>query len=218
MRGQEGRVFSIAASHAPVPGCTTSAQVAHGEGFELTHFALAAGTDISAESHPGAKLLLVDGGEMLVALDRTQEIRAQAGQAILVPSNVLVGLASPTGCVFTDLTCEEETTMNEALKAGDVLRLADLLPYQEGTIVNMDLAHNKGMKFALMSFDAGTGLSEHSAPGDALVFALEGEGVIGYEGKEHVIHAGENFKFAAGGRHFVRADKRFKMALLLTLE
>lgn len=108
--------------------------------------------------------------------------------------------------------------MNEALKAGDVLRLADLLPYQEGTIVNMDLAHNKGMKFALMSFDAGTGLSEHSAPGDALVFALEGEGVIGYEGKEHVIHAGENFKFAAGGRHFVRADKRFKMALLLTLE
>lgn len=61
-------------------------------------------------------------------------------------------------------------------------------------------------------------MAEHSAPGDALVFALEGEGVIGYEGKEHVIHAGENFKFAAGGRHFVRADKRFKMALLLTLE
>ncbi|MGN0076472.1 MAG: cupin domain-containing protein [Parafannyhessea sp.] len=82
----------------------------------------------------------------------------------------------------------------------------------------MDVAHNSGMKLALMSFDAGTGLDEHSAPGEALVFALDGEGVIGYEGEEHVIHTGENFKFDKNGRHFVRADKRFKMALLLTLE
>ena len=44
------------------------------------------------------------------------------------------------------------------------------------------------------------------------------QGVIGYEGKEHVIHAGENFRFARGGKHYVRADKRFKMALFLTLE
>ena len=77
---------------------------------------------------------------------------------------------------------------------------------------------SKTMKFALMAFDAGTGLSEHAAPGDALIFALDGEGVIGYEGKEHVINAGENFRFARGGKHYVRADKRFKMALFLTLE
>ena len=51
-----------------------------------------------------------------------------------------------------------------------------------------------------------------------MIFALDGEGVIGYEGKEHVIHAGENFRFARGGKHYVRADKRFKMALFLTLE
>lgn len=82
----------------------------------------------------------------------------------------------------------------------------------------MDVAHNGGMKLALMSFDAGCGLSEHSAPGEALVFALDGEGVIGYEGQEHVIHAGECFKFDKNGRHYVRAEKRFKMALLLTLQ
>ena len=43
-------------------------------------------------------------------------------------------------------------------------------------------------------------------------------GVIGYEGKEHIIHAGENFVFAKGGAHWVKAEKRFKMALMLTLE
>ena len=46
----------------------------------------------------------------------------------------------------------------------------------------------------------------------------KGEGVIGYEGKEHTIKAGENFAFAKNGAHWVRAEKPFKMALLLTLD
>ena len=107
--------------------------------------------------------------------------------------------------------------MNEVLQAGEVFSLKDLIPYQDGRIVNMDLVDNDHTKFVLMSFDAGTGLSEHAAPGDAIIFALAGEGVIGYEGTEHVIKAGENFRFAKNGRHYVRADTPFKMALLLTL-
>lgn len=42
--------------------------------------------------------------------------------------------------------------------------------------------------------------------------------VIGYEGKEYPIKAGENFHFAKGGMHSVKANGKFKMALLLTLE
>ena len=57
------------------------------------------------------------------------------------------------------------------------------MPYQEGRIVNMDVVHNDKMKFVVMAFDAGTGLSEHAAPGDALIFALDGEGIIGYEAR-----------------------------------
>ena len=108
--------------------------------------------------------------------------------------------------------------MNRAVKIGEVFKLAELLPYQDGKIINMDVVHNEKMKFVVMSFDAGTGLSEHAAPGEALIFALDGEGVIGNEGKEHTINAGENFVFAKGGAHWVKAEKRFKMALLLTLE
>ena len=108
--------------------------------------------------------------------------------------------------------------MNNAVKAGEVFKLAKLVPYQEGKIINMDVAHNEKMKFVIMSFDEGTGLAEHAAPGEALIFALDGKGVIGYEGKAHPIQAGENFKFAAGGKHWVKADGKFKMALLMTLE
>ena len=107
--------------------------------------------------------------------------------------------------------------MNSIIKSGEVFELAELLPYQEGKIINMDIAHNEKMKFVIMSFDEGTGLTEHAAPGEALIFALDGSAVIGYEGQEHRIKAGENFKFAAGGKHWVKADGRFKMALLMTL-
>ena len=69
-----------------------------------------------------------------------------------------------------------------------------------------------------MAFDEGTALSDHAAPGDAIVFVLEGKGIIGYEGKEYPIKEGENFHFAKGGKHSVKADGQFKMALLLSLE
>lgn len=108
--------------------------------------------------------------------------------------------------------------MNELIKAGEVFRLAELVPYAEGKIVNMDVVHNDKMKFVVMAFDEGTGLSEHAAPGEAIIFALDGEGLIGYDGKKHPIKAGENFRFAKGGLHSVKAMKKFKMALLLTLE
>ena len=108
--------------------------------------------------------------------------------------------------------------MNEILKAGEVFKLGELLPYQDGKIINMDLVNEDKIKFVLMSFDEGTGLSEHAAPGEALVFALDGEATIGYEGKEYTLRAGETFKFDKMVKHSVTAVKKFKMALMLILD
>jgi quercetin dioxygenase-like cupin family protein len=129
-----------------------------------------------------------------------------------------MGMRTSAGAVYTEIQVRKDDIMNEAVRAGEVFRLAQLVPYAEGRIVNMDVVHNDKMKFVVMAFDEGTGLSEHAAPGEAIIFALEGEGVIGYEGQEHPIRAGENFHFAKEGLHSVKATKRFKMALLLTLE
>ena len=130
-----------------------------------------------------------------------------------------VGLSMKTGegCIYTEIGFGKETKMNKVLEAGKVFSLKDLIPYQEGKVVNMDLVDQDDLKFVLMSFDEGTGLPEHAAPGEALIFALDGEGIIGYDGKENMIKAGENFKFAAGGAHYIKATSKFKMALLLTL-
>ena len=122
------------------------------------------------------------------------------------------------GSVNTEMSVRKESMMNEAIKAGEVFKLRDLISYEEDKIMNMAVVDNDKMKLVVMAFDEGTRLSEHAAPGEAIVFALDGEGVIEYEGQEHLIKAGENFNFAKAALHSVKATKKFKMALLLALD
>ena len=216
MKETTGKVFRIAEANQPVTGCTISKEVyASGRDY-ISYFSLAENTDISAEIYSYHKLLILHEGDMEVYTDK-EIFTLESGDCILTPTNIPVGTRTNTKAIYTEISIRRNT-MNNAIKAGEVFKLAELLPYQEGKIINMDVAHNEKMKFVIMSFDEGTGLSEHAAPGEALIFALDGEGVIGYDGKAHPIKAGENFKFAAGGKHWVKANGRFKMALLMTLE
>ena len=214
-----GTVFSIVRDNAPVPGCTVSEELWGAGGNAVICFSLAAGTDISAEIYGNPKLLLVCGGKVEVRAPRLGTAwPIMESECLVTPAGTPVGMSSEGGAAYLEISINREEDMNEAVKAGEAFRLADLVPYQAGRIVNMDIAHNDKMKFVVMAFDEGTGLSEHAAPGEALVFALEGKGIIGYEGREHHLAAGEQFCFAKGGKHWVKADGRFKMALLLTLE
>ena len=211
-----GKVFSIGKENPPIPGCTVSKAFGGDKG--IIFFSLAKHTDISAEIYPYHKLLIVAEGSVAVyGKDGFSQV-VHAGESILTPTDVPVGMQTTEGSVYTEVSIGKESTMNELVKAGEVFRLEDLVPYAEGKIVNMDVVHNDKMKLVVMAFDGGTSLSEHAAPGEAIIFALDGEAVIGYEGQDHVIRAGENFHFAKGGLHAVKATKKFKMALLLTLE
>lgn len=217
MKEKVGEVFSIAEDNVPVAGCTVSKEV-HGGENSVIYFSLARNTDISAEIYPYHKLLIVADGCLEVYRSDGISWTLGKGESLVTETDIPVGMRTDTGAVYTEIEIRRTDVMNNAIKAGEIFKLAELVPYQEGKIVNMDVVHNDKMKFVVMAFDAGTGLSEHAAPGEALIFALDGEAVIGYEGKEHPIKAGENFHFAKGGLHSVKANGRFKMALLLTLE
>ena len=216
MKEVDGRVFSIARDNRPVPGCTVSKAICDGENG-VSVFSLAENTDISAEIYPYHKLLIVADGRLEVYRSDGISRTLGDGESLLTEMDIPVGMRTNTGAVYTEIEIRRTDVMNNAIKTGEIFKLSELVPYQEGKIVNMDVVHNDKMKFVVMTFDAGTGLSEHAAPGEALIFALDGEAVIGYEGKEHPIKAGENFHFAKGGLHSVKANGRFKMALLLTL-
>lgn len=220
MKEIAGKIFHIAKDNQPVPGCTISKDVYAENGYYLNYFSLAANTDISAETYQTPKIIWVKGGELEVFTNTGKTWQLQAEDAMILPVGIPVGMraASEAGSVYVELALRGDSKMNQILESGKVFQLKDLLPYQEGKIINMDLINDPKLKFVIMSFAEGTGLSEHAAPGEALIFALDGHGIIGYEGKEHPIQAGETFKFAKNGRHYVKADGNFKMALLLTLE
>ncbi len=215
MNEKSGVVFSIAKDNEPVKGCTISKSLFEGD-ISGSYFSLASHTSISKEIYSYPRYQLVLNGMMQLTIN--SQIHVNTGEFVVTPVDIPVGNTTDTGCVYLELNLRKETKMNEIVEVGKVFQLKDLLPYQEGKIVNMDLINDEKMKLVIMSFSAGTGLSEHAAPGEALLLGLDGEGVIGYEGKEHILHAGESFKFAKNGKHYVRVNQNFKMALLLTLE
>ncbi len=96
-----------------------------------------------------------------------------------------------------------------------VLPLAELVAYQEGQIVSRTLVQNKAVSITLFAFEAGEEISTHESGGDALVYVLDGSGVITIDGKTYTPKAGESIVMPAGLPHAVAAAERFKMLLVV---
>ncbi len=111
-------------------------------------------------------------------------------------------------------------TTNEATlpPSAPVARLADLVELQADAIVSKVLARSGGGNVTLFAFDAGQELSEHTAPFEALVYVVEGEGEIGVAGEAHRARAGDLVRLPAGVPHWVRAVEPFKMLLVMLRE
>ncbi len=215
MNEKIGQVYNIEKDNQPVAGCTISKLVSD-KANKIFYFSLAKDTDISNEIFPYYKFIYVVSGKLNV-LNNNQNYTLSTNESFLTSINGLVGFKSSVDTIYLELEIKGEDVMNNNIKAGEIFKLENLVPYQEGKIVNMDVMHNDTMKFVVMSFDEGLALSEHAAPGEAMIFALDGEGIITYEGVEHKIRKGENFCFAKGGLHAVKALTKFKMALILSL-
>ncbi|KUK14387.1 MAG: cupin domain-containing protein [Synergistetes bacterium] len=98
---------------------------------------------------------------------------------------------------------------------GEKFKLNGLVNYQEGSIVSRTLIDKKTGTVTLFAFDRGQGLSEHTAPFDAMVIVLEGKAQITIEGKAHLLSGGEMIIMPANKPHAVRAEERFKMLLVM---
>jgi quercetin dioxygenase-like cupin family protein len=97
----------------------------------------------------------------------------------------------------------------------EVERLLDMIDYQEGSVVSRTLIKKKTGTVTLFAFDKGEGLSEHTAPFDALVFVLDGEAEVTVSGVASRVKEGEMVLLPAGEPHAVAAVERFKMVLTM---
>lgn len=96
--------------------------------------------------------------------------------------------------------------------------LAELVEYAEGSVVSRTVLDKPTGTVTLFAFDAGQGLSEHTAPFDAMVQVLAGTAAVTIGGAEQVVAAGQAVLMPADVPHAVRADERFKMLLTMIRE
>ena len=213
------RLFTVAQMRPIRPAMTVSRPAMPCSAVSTTWFSMGAGTSITPESYDCPVLYLgAEGSCRFILGQEAQRVTLDPGGFLYVPARTLCGTETDAGAVYTEIIAKKEFTMNSIIKAGEPTALKDLISYEEGSIANLDLAHTDNMKFVLMAFDEGTGLTPHRAPGNAILTALEGKAVIGYEGKDYELNAGESFRFDKNGLHSVTAQGKFKMSLLLVLE
>lgn len=96
-----------------------------------------------------------------------------------------------------------------------VLDLAELVDYQEGSVVSRTLIKTDTGTVTLFAFDKGQGLSEHTASFDAFVYVIEGQAKINISGQPHQLNKGQMIIMPANRPHSLQAIERFKMALVM---
>lgn len=101
---------------------------------------------------------------------------------------------------------------------GKVLSLADLVNYADGTVASRMIISKKAGSITVFSFDEDEGLSEHTAPFDAVVTILDGECEVWVAGETHRMKAGETIVFPANVHHALSAVTKFKMTLTMIKE
>lgn len=98
---------------------------------------------------------------------------------------------------------------------GEGIRLGGLLDYQEGSVVSRTIIKNSAGTVTLFAFDQGEGLSEHTAPFDAMVHIVDGAAKITVSGTAYHLTAGDVIVMPRNEPHALHASERFKMLLVM---
>jgi quercetin dioxygenase-like cupin family protein len=103
----------------------------------------------------------------------------------------------------------------KGLPGAQVTKAAELVQYQDGAVVSRGIVKKPTGSVTLFAFDEGQGLSEHTAPFDALGQVVEGDAEIMISGKPCHLHGGEMILMPANQPHALKALSRFKMILTM---
>ncbi len=101
---------------------------------------------------------------------------------------------------------------------GQVQELVQLVNYQDGSVVSKEIIRKDKGTVTVFAFDQGQGLSEHTAPFDALVYIFDGKAEVAIEGKPSHVKAGEMIIMPANKPHALKATERFKMMLITPVQ
>ncbi|MCJ7649215.1 MAG: cupin domain-containing protein [Candidatus Lokiarchaeota archaeon] len=101
------------------------------------------------------------------------------------------------------------------MKNVEVTNLDEMLDFQDGSVVSRALINKNEGTVTLFSFDKDEGLSEHSAPFDALVYIFDGKAKITISKVDYVLEKGQMIVMPANEPHALKAIEKFKMMLIM---
>ncbi len=107
----------------------------------------------------------------------------------------------------------EEINMEELISR--VLKVEDLIDYQDGSVVSREIIRKETGTVTIFAFDKGEGLSEHTAPFDAMVQIVDGKAEIIISGNKNVLEKGDMIIMPANEPHALTALEKYKMVLTM---
>ncbi len=96
-----------------------------------------------------------------------------------------------------------------------VLKIEDLIDYQDDSVVSREIIRKDTGTVTIFAFDKGEGLSEHTAPFDAMVQIIDGEAEITISGKKNLLSEGDMIIMPANEPHALKAIEKYKMILTM---
>jgi quercetin dioxygenase-like cupin family protein len=97
----------------------------------------------------------------------------------------------------------------------NVLNLSEMVSYQDGGVVSKEILKKQTGTVTIFAFDKGQGLSEHTAPFDALVSIIDGKAEVTISGTPFIVRQGEIIIMPANRPHSLKAVEKFKMLLVM---
>lgn len=196
------------------PGMTVSSEILSSKGLELTAFSLDGGEGISETVLPQDCMVVVLEGEVEIL-----GVRQKPYGGVFVPAGEPFAVNSESFVKFLMILLPEKGGANMEtignIEKSRKLVLSELVDYSAGEILNLSLVKNSGLNLSVLAIAEGEALKTHSAPGDAMVLALDGEGEIIIDGERFVLSAGEAIVMPKDIPHSVKALTDFKMLLIL---
>ena len=106
--------------------------------------------------------------------------------------------------------------MYKNIEKKQIMKLEDLVEYQEGQVVSKTLVQNVLVSVTVFSFDKGEEISTHASVGDAMVTVLDGKGKFTIGGEEYILQKGETIVMPKNVPHAVYGEEKFKMLLVVS--
>lgn len=206
------KVFNILDSILLNKNYTISKSIINTDNLNIILFSMAENTNISKEYYNHESIFYVLQGSIEILDNKLKE-----NYLYISPKKSLRGVRAFKDTVYLEIEIKGDKNMQN-IEKGKLIDLKNKIEYVDGGISNLDIISKENIKLMLMAFDKGEGLSDHAAPGDAMVMALEGRADLKVGNEIHEIKEGQQLIFPKGEIHNIFAKEKFKMALLLILD